>query len=60
VWFVVEGYYTNSMTAISSVNDCTGKHFESSRIALTGNEKSISITARARSDSQLCTQGKRS
>ena len=60
MWFVVEGYYTNSMTAISSVNDCTGKHFESSRIALTGNEKSISIAARARSDSQLCTQGKRS
>ena len=43
-----------------AVNDCTGMHFESSRIALTGNEKSISIAARARSDSQFCTQGQRS
>ena len=39
-----------SATAVSSVNDCTGSDFETSRIARTGNEKSNSIAVRARSD----------
>ena len=39
-----------SAPAVSSVNDCTGSDFETSRIARTGNEKSNSIAVRARSD----------
>ena len=38
-----------SAPAVSSVNDCTGSDFETSRIERTGNEKSSSITVRARS-----------
>ena len=34
----------------SSVNDCTGSDFETSRIARTGNEKSNSIAVRTCSD----------
>ena len=32
-----------SAPTVSSVNDCTGSDFETSRIARTGNEKSSSI-----------------
>ena len=39
-----------SAPAISSVNDCTGSDFQTSRIARTGNEKGSSIVVRARSD----------
>ena len=39
-----------SAPAVSSVNNCTGSDFETSRIAQTGNEKSRSIAVRARSD----------
>ena len=35
--------FTKSAPAVSSVNNCTGSDFETSRIARTGNEKSSSI-----------------
>ena len=48
-----------SAPTISSVNDCTGSDFETSRIAQTGNEKSSSIVVRACSET-LCIQGQSS
>ena len=45
--------FTKSTPAVSSVNDCTGSDFKTSRIARTGNEKSNSIAVRACSDSNM-------
>ena len=48
----------NSAPAVSSVNDCTGSDFETSRIGRTGNEKSSSIAVRAHSDYSYALQVK--
>ena len=51
-------FVAKSAPTVSSVNECTGRDFETSLIAQTGNEKSSSIGVRACSETIMHSRSK--